>query len=151
MPYPSENVLIDKNLSKSDNDLANLGFGMHKRDVLHSWKEISVYLDRDVRTCHRWEDELGLPIHRIDENSPRSKVFAYKSEIDEWLKEKTNNHKDETRSSIWTNRRVVAGLAFGFLLLALFFAWLYFFRSPAVPSLSEPTLTVSEKPQFLRI
>ncbi len=118
---------------------------MKTDEILHSWKEISAYLDRDVRTCHRWEDELELPIHRIDENSPRSKVFAYKKEIDEWLREKANNHnnhQDEKKSSIWTNRRVIAGLAIGFLVVSVIFAWLYFSRSPAVPSLSGPTLAV---------
>jgi TolB-like protein/TPR repeat protein len=134
--------LIDKNYSKRDNNLATLGSDLDKRDVLHSWKEISVYLDRDVRTCHRWEDELGLPIHRIDENSSRSKVFAYKEDIDEWLKIKAENHKHKKITSIWTNKRVIAGLAGVFLLLSVIFAWLYFFQSPALPSFSGPTLTV---------
>ena len=80
-----QNPLIDKVLNKGDNKLTDLGPDMKRREILHSWKEISAYLDRDVRTCHRWEDELGLPIHRIDENSPRSKVFAYTIEIDEHI------------------------------------------------------------------
>jgi TolB-like protein len=142
MSGPSQNVPIDKILYKGNNKLIDLGPGMKKDNILQSWKEISAYLDRDVRTCHRWEDELGLPIYRIDENSPRSKVFAYKSEIDEWLREKANNHQDEKRPAIWTNRGVIAGLAVGFLLLSLFFAWLYFFKNPPVSSLSELTLSV---------
>jgi len=115
---------------------------MKKDNILQSWKEISAYLDREVRTCHRWEDELGLPIYRIDENSPKSKVFAYISEIDEWLRERANNHQDKTRPAIWTNRGVIAGLAIGFLLVSIFFAWLYFFKNPPVSFLSELTLSV---------
>lgn len=52
---------------------------------LDGWKEISEYLKRDIRTCQRWEKHIGLPVHRIDRFSFRSKVFAYKSEIDHWL------------------------------------------------------------------
>ena len=130
MVASSQDAMFDKIIPKSDNNLAIMGPDMHKRDVLHSWKEISVYLDRDVRTCHRWEDELELPIHRIDENSPRSKVFAYKSEIDEWLKERGNNHQDKKSSSIWTNKRVIVGLAIGSLVLCVVFAWLYFSKTP---------------------
>jgi hypothetical protein len=52
---------------------------------LDGWKEIGDYLKRDVRSCIRWEQNLGLPVHRIDEDSPRSKVFALRSEIDHWL------------------------------------------------------------------
>ncbi len=61
---------------------------MRNSEILDCWKDISDYLDRDIRTCARWEKELGLPVYRFDKESPRSKVFAYKSEIDEWLKEK---------------------------------------------------------------
>jgi len=51
-----------------------------------TWKEIAVYLDCDIRTCQRWERKLGLPIHRLDPDSSKTRVFAYKSDIDEWLK-----------------------------------------------------------------
>jgi hypothetical protein len=54
-------------------------------DVLNSWKEIAAYLDRNIRTCQRWERDLGLPVYRV-EQSPRAAVFAYKDEIDNWLK-----------------------------------------------------------------
>lgn len=54
-------------------------------DRLDGWKEISRYADRDIRTCQRWEKDLGLPVHRVDNHSLRSKVFSYKSEIDEWF------------------------------------------------------------------
>jgi hypothetical protein len=45
------------------------------REVLDSWKEISAYLGRDVRTCRRWEAHLGLPVHRLN-GSPRARVRA---------------------------------------------------------------------------
>lgn len=55
-----------------------------KENILTSWKEIAAYLDRDVRTCVRWEQRYGLPVHRLERDS-KAKVFAYKDQIDEWL------------------------------------------------------------------
>ncbi len=51
---------------------------------LDSWKAIAAYLGRDVRTARRWEQELGLPVHRIQGGTSRS-VFAHTNEIDRWL------------------------------------------------------------------
>jgi hypothetical protein len=50
---------------------------------LVSWKEISSYLGIDERTCQRWEKKYGLPIRRIDA-ARKSRVFAYKTELDDW-------------------------------------------------------------------
>ncbi len=54
---------------------------------LDSWKEISAYLGRNIRTCQIWEHELGLPVHRLD-GSPKARVFAYTGELDAWRDEK---------------------------------------------------------------
>jgi hypothetical protein len=54
-------------------------------DRLDGWKEISSYLNCDVRTCLRWEKDLGLPVIRINKESKRSKVIAYKADVDRWL------------------------------------------------------------------
>jgi len=54
------------------------------RERLDSWKEIAAYLGRDVRTVRRWEEEKGLPVHRVPGGERRA-VFAYRSEIDAWL------------------------------------------------------------------
>jgi hypothetical protein len=59
-----------------------------KVNILTSWKEIAAYLDRDVRTCIRWEKRYGLPVHRLERDS-KAKVFAYKDEIDRWLAERS--------------------------------------------------------------
>ena len=55
---------------------------------LSSWKEISSYLGRTVRTCQRLE-AAGLPVHRLD-GSPKAHVFAYPRELDDWLARKVN-------------------------------------------------------------
>lgn len=54
----------------------------HRR--LNSWKEIAVYLGRDVRTAIRWEKERALPVHRCN-GTRRSGVYAFSDEIDDWL------------------------------------------------------------------
>ncbi|MEN8154421.1 MAG: hypothetical protein ABFR75_10405 [Acidobacteriota bacterium] len=60
------------------------------RSILDSWKEISTYLDRSEKTCRKWEKELKLPVHRL-EDSPKARVFAYKDEIDIWINIKLKN------------------------------------------------------------
>jgi tetratricopeptide (TPR) repeat protein len=55
--------------------------------LLQSWKEISKYLNCSLRTCHRWEENLDLPVHRLD-GTPKARVFAYKDELDRWRAEK---------------------------------------------------------------
>ena len=62
-------------------------------DRLDSWKEIAAYLKRDERTVQRWENERGLPVHRL-EGKRRDVVIAYTAEIDAWLggHSKLNGH-----------------------------------------------------------
>src|SRR5512136_2661023 len=50
---------------------------------LDSWKEIAVYLGRDVSTVQRWERSRGLPVRRI-QGGKRGAVYALKSELDAW-------------------------------------------------------------------
>ncbi|MGB6632591.1 MAG: hypothetical protein WBE52_15230, partial [Terriglobales bacterium] len=52
---------------------------------LDSWKEIAAFFGRDERTVRRWEKERGLPAHRVP-GGGRGGVFAYTSELREWLK-----------------------------------------------------------------
>lgn len=54
-------------------------------DRLDSWKQIADHLGREVRTAIRWERERGLPVHRVP-GGQRGVVFAYRSEIDAWLR-----------------------------------------------------------------
>lgn len=52
---------------------------------LDGWKAISDYLGWHTRTVMRWEQHRGLPIHRVP-GGQRHAVFAFKHELDEWLK-----------------------------------------------------------------
>ena len=56
------------------------------RRILNSWKEISVLLDRGVRTLQRWEREYQTPVYRICIGT-RSAVFAIPSELYAWILE----------------------------------------------------------------
>jgi hypothetical protein len=53
-------------------------------DFLDSWKEISRFLKRGIRTVQRWEATEGLPVHR-HHHLKRGTVFAFASEIRPWL------------------------------------------------------------------
>lgn len=52
---------------------------------LDSWKEIAAYLRRDERTARRWAEAAGLPVRRAPGHGRRP-VFAFKREIDDWLR-----------------------------------------------------------------
>lgn len=56
-------------------------------DRLDSWKEIATYLRREVRTVQRWEISARLPVHRL-QIERQSAVYAYKSELDAWYRDR---------------------------------------------------------------
>jgi len=58
--------------------------GRRNRDRLDSWKEIAVYLRREVRTVQRWERFEGLPVRRLYHRKGSS-VYAFSEELDAWL------------------------------------------------------------------
>ncbi|MFQ5721291.1 MAG: FG-GAP repeat domain-containing protein [Candidatus Aminicenantales bacterium] len=104
---------------------------MKNKHILDSWKEIANYLKRDVRTCQRWEKHFGLPIHRL-EDAPKSRVFAYKEEIDKWLELKLGEKKIR-RNHLLLRQIPQLALFLTIVLLALLFLWLIklVFISPA--------------------
>src|SRR6266849_10763396 len=54
---------------------------------LVSLKEIAAHLGREVRTVQRWEKTEALPVHR-HEHQKKSTVYAYASELDEWVRKR---------------------------------------------------------------
>ena len=93
---------------------------MTENNVLDSWKAISEYLGKRVRTCIRWEKELELPVYRIDTHSTRSRVFAYKSEIDQWRRQKADG-RSFRRTPLLSGKAIIAGAAFLAMALLLIF------------------------------
>jgi hypothetical protein len=53
--------------------------------VLHTWKAISEYSGRGVRTLQRWEHDFGFPVHRPDPRN-KSAVVSSSREIDQWFR-----------------------------------------------------------------
>ena len=76
--------------------MKQMGMDVEKSGFLDTWKEISNYAHQSVRTCQRWEQNNGFPVHRY-ENSPKSRVFAFKEEIDLWLEEKKINSNQKKK------------------------------------------------------
>ena len=66
-------------------------------DRLDSWKELAVYLGREVRTVQRWEKSEGLPVRRHD-HAKASSVYAFKREIDAWLQSRSQFPSQKTAS-----------------------------------------------------
>jgi len=54
-------------------------------NILTSWKEISLYLGKGIRTAQRWEREAGLPVRRQAEPNHRA-VLAIPDELDTWIR-----------------------------------------------------------------
>jgi|GEM_PF-2064157 len=67
---------------------------MSDHDRLDGWKAIADHFGRDIRTCQRWGGKHGMPVYHIDADSPRAKVFAYRSELDAWLKSRHRSGGD---------------------------------------------------------
>jgi hypothetical protein len=60
--------------------------------TLQGWKEIAAELDRSVRTVQRWEQKLGLPVHKLGKGMGYP-VFAFKDELHSWLHAKADEGK----------------------------------------------------------
>ena len=65
---------------------------------LDSWKEIAVYLRKDVRTVQRWEKYEGLPVHRKPHEKLAS-VYAYVSELQAWWNDGRHPENDSATAS----------------------------------------------------
>jgi hypothetical protein len=98
-----------------------------KENILTSWKEIAAYLDRDVRTCVRWEQRYGLPVHRLERDS-KAKVFAYKDQIDAWLAERSAAGSSRSAAKRRLPTPLVAALALAGLAGLAFAGYLLFVR-----------------------
>lgn len=70
-------------MSASGVPISPEGSPLHDKKLV-SWKEIAVYLGREIRTVQRWEKTERLPVRR-HEHLKRSTVYAYAGELDEWF------------------------------------------------------------------
>ena len=102
----------------------NAGLSREARaeELLDSWKEVAAYLKRDIRTVQRWEQEEGLPVHRLL-HKQRATIYAYRPEIDDWLESRPSGlEKNGLRprlASLWRDKKTVGGIGLGAGLLLL--------------------------------
>jgi hypothetical protein len=80
--------------------VTRVGFDTHGHR-LDSWKELAVYLGREVRTVQRWERSEGLPVRRHD-HAKASSVYAFKCEIDAWLQSRSQSPRQLAGSQEWS-------------------------------------------------
>ena len=96
------------------------------RERLDSWKQIAVYLNREVRSVQRWEKREGMPVHRHP-HLKASTVYAFKGEIDGWLRRRTQTrseaHPTQGRSKSKANGLILPPRAMR-QMLAAFRLWL---------------------------
>jgi len=72
-------------------------------DRLDSWKEIAVYLNRDVTTVQRWEKREGMPVHRHQHDRMGS-VYASRAELDAWARGRNFRAAEESENNTaWPN------------------------------------------------
>jgi hypothetical protein len=121
---------------------------LSKDHLLRSWKEIAAYLGCDIRTCHRWETEHGMPVHRADWGEKKSPVFAYKHELDKWFRETFKNGHPKEKKGVarpWL-KWAAGGAAVLVLAGAIFFFWSgRVRRQPADFAIDGSTLVVLDK------
>jgi len=118
---------------------------------LTSWKEIAAYFECGVRTCHRWEKELGLPVYRSSK-SPKSRVYAYEDELDAWFAVtfKKNHQKNEAQGKFLKHSKQICISAIAvFIVVIVSIAYSAWYKSAPVPagfSIQGSVLTIlSEK------
>ena len=62
-------------------------------DRLDSWKDIAVYLKRDISTVQRWEQREKMPVHRHQHD--RRGSVAFRCELDVWLETRRTRLKQD--------------------------------------------------------
>jgi Tol biopolymer transport system component len=105
--------------------------GGRREDRLDSWKEIAAYFNRSVRTVVRWEQEEGLPVHRLAHRG-RGSVFAIRQELDAWLQTQDGLDAAADHSG---RRRTIGLLGAGALAVAglAAVAWMVWSAKPVRP------------------
>lgn len=90
----------------------------NRKNLLITWKEIASYLKVQIRTCNRWEKKFGMPVHRF-KDSDRSRVYARKDEIDEWLQNtfsKKSKHSNKNNFQKYKRKNL---LTYPFIYIAI--------------------------------
>ena len=70
-----------------------------QEDRLDSWKEIALYLNRDVTTVQRWEKREGMPVHRHLHDRMGS-VYASRAELDGWTRSRNLRAAQDNENNV---------------------------------------------------
>ncbi len=92
---------------------------MEDRD-LDSWKAIATYLKVSVRTAQLWEQDRGLPVHRVGK-MPKPRIRANTRELRLWLEKQELGGPDDGPGNRLSARRRFA-LTGGLILLVAAFS-----------------------------
>jgi len=68
---------------------------------LDSWKDIALYLHRDVTTVQRWERQEAMPVHR-HLHQKRGSVYALSSELEAWQQSRKLDVEEEVNGAVQT-------------------------------------------------
>jgi hypothetical protein len=107
------------------------------RKNISSWKEIAAYFGVTVRTAQTWEEERGLPVHRMP--GVKGRVYAYEDELAAWANQAppVDPAPDAPQLPPAHTRRHSKRwvlLAAGLMLIAAAFGLLWLLRPAPVPS-----------------
>ena len=139
-------VVIDFRADPSHTGLfRDMGRPMTRNDDIRlvGWKAIGMFLGRDERTVRRWENERGLPIHRVPGGGSAT-VWALPAELRLWMAGEAEDHAVvEPIAAIWQQppRRprtvLLAACAIG-VVAAVPLAWQSFGNAAATNITVEP-------------
>lgn len=102
-------------------------------DRLESWKEIAAFVQRDVRSAMRWEEQ-GMPVRRLP-GGKRGRVYASKGEITRWLQGQPVPESPSESPSVSKRRTIpIVAAAIGALLIAIALVTLNPLYSRSLPS-----------------
>lgn len=86
-----------------------------KVPTLQSWKEIAGYLRCSEKTARRRE-QCGMPVRRVPSGGSKSAVFAYRHELEAWLRKEDGQPSENSPTappSDFRNHRAGLGLLLG--------------------------------------
>jgi tetratricopeptide (TPR) repeat protein len=121
-------------------------------DRLDSWKDIAVYLQRDVSTVQRWEKRESMPVHRHVHDRLGS-VYAFRSELDGWWRGRRSHlaHQQAEASPEVTKTRgpLLAGVLVASIAVILGLVVWFFWPSTIADQGTQSKQAVSREAQDL--
>ena len=122
-------------------------------DRLDSWKDIAVYLQRDVSTVQRWEKRESMPVHRHVHDRLGS-VYAFRSELDDWWRGRrpqlAHQQVEAAPEVTQTRRPLLSGVLLASIAVILgFVAWFFWPSAIADQGGTQSKQSVSRDAQDL--